>query len=71
MEEQIAFQRTATWKESPDPPGEAELTGIEHLREHERDQRVAFDEFGPLATKPEGGSCWAPATRPSHRPGST
>ena len=71
VEEQIAFQRTTTWKECPDPLKEAKLAGIEYLLEHERDQTVAFDEFGALAIKPEGGSCWAPATRPSHRPGST
>jgi transposase len=56
-EEQITFQATKTWKESPDPNRDQKLTRIEHLLEHERDRTFAFDEFGPLAVKPEGGSC--------------
>ena len=63
-EEEITFQRTKTWKESPDPLREQKLTRIEYLLEHERDRTFAFDEFGPLAIKPEGGSCWAEKSRP-------
>jgi len=32
--------------------------------DHERDWTFAFDEFGPLAIKPEAGSGWAPASKP-------
>jgi transposase len=63
-EENITFQRTKTWKESPDPRREEKLARIEYLLEHERDRTFAFDEFGPLAIKPEGGSCWAEMSRP-------
>jgi transposase len=63
-EEDITFQRTKTWKESPDPARDEKLARIEWLLEHARDRTFAFDEFGPLAIKPEGGSCWAPASRP-------
>ena len=63
-EEDITFQRTKTWKESPDPRREEKLARIEWLLEHERERTFAFDEFGPLAVKPEGGSCWAEKSRP-------
>ena len=58
--EGITFQRTKTWKESPDPLKEEKLSRIEYLLEHERDRTFAFDEFGPLTIKPVGGSAWAP-----------
>ncbi len=63
-EEDITFQRTKTWKESPDPRREEKLSRIEWLLKHERDRTFAFDEFGPLAVKPEGESCWAEKSRP-------
>ena len=63
-EEDITFQRTKTWKESPDPARDEKLARIEYLLEHERDRTFAFDEFGPLVIKPEDGSCWAPASKP-------
>ena len=63
-EKHITFQRTKTWKESPDPEREAKLARIEHLLEHERDRTFAFDEFGPLTIRPVGGSTWAPKGRP-------
>jgi transposase len=63
-EEDVTFQRTKTWKESPDPLREEKLARIEWLLEHERETTFAFDEFGPLAVKPEGGSCWAEKSRP-------
>ena len=56
-EEKITFQKTKTWKESNDPFKEEKLARIEYLLEHERDRTFSFDEFGPLAIKPEGGSC--------------
>ena len=63
-EEHITFQATKTWKESPDPLREEKLARIEHVLEHERDRTFAFDEFGPLAIKPEGGSAWARRGKP-------
>ena len=63
-EEEITFQATKTWKESPDPLREVKLARIEHVLEHERDRTFSFDEFGPLAIKPEGGRAWAKQSRP-------
>ncbi len=63
-EENVTFQRTKTWKESPDPLREQKLARIEYLLENQRERTFAFDEFGPLVIKPEGGSCWAPSSRP-------
>lgn len=62
--EGITFQRTKTWKESPDPLKEDKLARIEHLLEHERDRTFAFDEFGPLTIQPFGGVAWAPRSKP-------
>ncbi|EEP74945.1 transposase [Micromonospora sp. ATCC 39149] len=55
----ITFQRTKTWKESPDPDCDVKLDRIEHALERFRDRVFAFDEFGPLGIRPTGGSCWA------------
>ena len=62
--EGITFQRTKTWKESPDPLKEEKLSRIDWLLEHARDRTFAFDEFGPLTIKPVGGTAWAPAGKP-------
>ncbi len=62
--EGITFQRTKTWKESPDPLKESKLARIEWLLEHARDRTFAFDEFGPLTIKPVGGSGWSPTGKP-------
>lgn len=62
--EGITFQRTKTWKESPDPFKEQKLARIEWLLEHQRDRTFAFDEFGPLTVRPVGGTAWAPRGRP-------
>ena len=63
-EEKITFQKTKTWKESNDPLEDAKLARIDYLLEHRRDRTFAFDEFGPLAIKPDGGSCWAEKGKP-------
>jgi transposase len=63
-EEGITFQRTKTWKESPDPQRDEKLARIDWCLEHARACTFAFDEFGPLTIRPVGGSCWAPTTRP-------
>jgi transposase len=62
--EGITFQRTKTWKESPDPLKEQKLSRIEWALEHARARTFAFDEFGPLTIKPVGGSSWAQRRRP-------
>src|SRR3954462_3710982 len=60
----ITFQRTKTWKESPDPEREAKLDRIEEVLEQFPDRVFAFDEFGPLGIRPTGGSCWASPKSP-------
>jgi transposase len=62
--EGITFQRTKTWKESPDPLKEHKLDRIEWALEHARTRTFAFDEFGPLTIKPVGGASWAPVGKP-------
>ena len=62
--EGITFQRTKTWKESPDPLKEQKLARIEWLLENARDRTFAFDEFGPLTIKPVGGAAWSPKGKP-------
>jgi transposase len=64
VEEKITFQKTKTWKESNDPLKDQKLATIDRLLEHRRDRTFAFDEFGPLAIKPDGGSCWAEEGKP-------
>ncbi|MFG3532401.1 IS630 family transposase [Streptomyces sp. NPDC047917] len=64
----ITFQRTKTWKESPDPEREAKLDRIEQVLEHFPDRVFAFDEFGPLGIRPTAGSCWAKQGKPDRLP---
>lgn len=65
----ITFQRTKTWKESPDPDRDTKLDRIEHGPGAVPDRVFAFDEFGPLGIRPTAGSCWALASHPRRRPG--
>ncbi len=65
---QITFQRTKTWKESPDPEREAKLARIEQVIAQYPDRVFAFDEFGPLACAPTAGCCWAPRGKPQRLP---
>lgn len=67
-EEGITFQKTKTWKESPDPAKEQKLARIKEVIEHHPDRTFAFDEMGPLAIKPEGGRAWAPKSQPQRLP---
>ncbi|WP_310729548.1 IS630 family transposase [Streptomyces sp. N2A] len=64
----ITFQRTKTWKESPDPERDAKLGRIEHVLERYPDRVFAFDEFGPLGIRPTAGSCWAQRGKPNRLP---
>nr|WP_051674061.1 IS630 family transposase [Streptomyces sp. NTK 937] len=64
----VTFQRTKTWKESPDPERDAKLDRIEHVLKHFPDRAFAFDEFGPLGIRPTGGSCWAKQGKPNRLP---
>jgi transposase len=53
---EITFQRTKTWKESPDPDRDTKLDRIEQVLRDHPDRTFAFDEFGPLACVPTLGS---------------
>lgn len=65
---EVTFQRTKTWKESNDPDRDAKLDRIEEVLDKHPDRCFAFDEFGPLAIRPVGGSAWASAGRPQRQP---
>lgn len=64
----VTFQRTKTWKESPDPDGETKLERIEEVLDRFPDRVFAFDEFGPLGSRPTAGSGWAERKHPSRVP---
>ncbi|MFB6752530.1 IS630 family transposase [Streptomyces sp. NPDC056353] len=64
----ITFQRTKTWKESPDPERDAKLDRIEHVLDRFPDRVFAFDEFGPLGIRPIASSCWAKQGKPDRLP---
>ncbi len=64
----ITFQRTKTWKESPDPDRDAKFDRTEQVLEHFPDRGFAFDEFGPLGIRPTAGSCWAKQRKPDRLP---
>ena len=65
---EITFQRTKTWKESPDPERETKLARIEEVLERYPDRAFAFDEFGPLTIQPVSGTGWAPKGKPHRLP---
>ena len=64
----VTFQRTKTWKESNDPERDAKLDRIDKVVNTWPERCFAFDEFGPLAIRPVGGSCWAPESKPQRQP---
>ncbi|MGW6015595.1 IS630 family transposase [Streptomyces sp. NPDC055210] len=64
----ITFQRTKTWKESPNPERESKLDRIEEVLHRFTDRVFAFDEFGPLGIRPTMGSGWAASGRPERHP---
>ncbi|MFJ4753675.1 IS630 family transposase [Streptomyces sp. NPDC088763] len=64
----ITFQRTKTWKESPDPDRDTKLDRIERVLERFPDRVFAFDEFGPLGIRPMAGSSWAEQGKPNRVP---
>ncbi|TDD77899.1 IS630 family transposase [Actinomadura darangshiensis] len=64
----VTFQRTKTWKESPDPEREVKLDRIEEVMDRFPDRVFAFDEFGPLGIRPTAGSGWAEQGHPDRLP---
>jgi transposase len=67
-EADITFQRTKTWKESNDADRDTKLNRIEEVLDQHPERTFAFDEFGPLAIRPVGGSAWARKGRPQRQP---
>ncbi|WP_455753360.1 hypothetical protein [Streptomyces anthocyanicus] len=47
------------------------VPGTVYPRPRRSDRVFAFDEFGPLGIRSQGGSCCAPADRPERRPATT
>ncbi|MDR7279896.1 transposase [Catenuloplanes atrovinosus] len=64
----VSWQRTRTWKESTDPDFDAKLGRIEHVTNAFPDRCFAFDQFGPLAIRPQQGARWALAGEPGRLP---
>jgi transposase len=68
----VTWQRTRTWKTSPDPDYEAKAARVLHLYRAAEAGRAArhrvvvvcLDECGPLGLRPWPGSAWAPSGRP-------
>jgi transposase len=68
----VSWQRTRTWKASPDPCYEAKAARVLRLYRAAEDGRAArhqvavvcIDECGPLSLRPWPGSAWAPRRRP-------
>ncbi len=64
----ITFQRTRTWKESPDPRRETKLDRIEQVTTRFPQRCFAFDQFGPISIRPCHGGGWAAKGRPDRLP---
>jgi transposase len=66
----LSFQRTRSWKASPDPDYRAKAARVLALyRQRPTDGAViSFDEMGPVSLCPHHGSGWSPRRRPErHR----
>lgn len=62
----LSFQRTRTWKASPDPDYEATAARVLALYADAPDDGVviSFDQMGPISLRPTAGAGWAPRRRP-------
>ena len=62
----LSFQRTRTWKASPDPDYEAKAERVLALYERAPKSGVviSFDQMGPISLRPTQGAGWAKAKRP-------
>src|SRR5581483_9756866 len=65
----LSFQRTRTWKASPDPDYEAKAARILELCETRPPDGpvVSFDQMGPISLRPTPGAGWAPLGRPERQ----
>jgi len=62
----LSYQRTRSWKQSPDPDFQAKAERVLSLYRARPPEGVVicFDEMGPIQLIPHQGSGWAPAGRP-------
>jgi transposase len=62
----LSFQRTRSWKASPDPDYQARAARVLALYRHcpENGVVISFDEMGPVSLRPTQGRGWAPQQRP-------
>jgi transposase len=66
----LSFQRTRTWKASPDPDYEPKAARILQLRAApppDGGHVIAFDQMGPISLRPTAGVGWAPRGRPERQ----
>jgi len=69
-EANLSFQRTRTWKASPDPEYEvkaARVLELTHDPPPDGGAVVAFDQMGPVSLRPTPGAGWAPKRRPERQ----
>ena len=62
----LSFQRTRTWKASPDPDYEAKAARVLALyaQAPKNGVVVSFDQMGPISLKPIHGASWRPLKLP-------
>ena len=66
----LSFQRTRTWKASPDPDYEPKAARILELKAApppDGGHVIAFDQMGPISLRPTAGAGWAPRGRPERQ----
>ena len=66
----LSFQRTRTWKASPDPDYEAKAARVlaPYRKAPEDGVVVSFDQMGPVSLRPTAGAGWRPRKRPERQP---
>jgi transposase len=65
----LSFQRTRTWKASPDPDYETKAARVIVLYKHcpPGGVVISFDQMGPISLRPHAGSGWAKRKRPERQ----
>lgn len=66
----LSFQRTRTWKSSPDPDYEIKAARVLQLKAGppaDGGHVIAFDQMGPISLRPMAGSGWAPQGLPERQ----
>jgi transposase len=66
----LSFQRTRTWKASPDPDYELKAARVLQLTAvppPDGGAVIAFDQMGPISLRPMAGAGWAPRGRPERQ----